>query len=178
MNLRYLLLAGLMGSSAAMADDAPTNPTTEHGIVKVQWQEPSKYRDIKSSGELQSRFENRLFETLTENLDKQAQKTLKAGETLQMVVTDVDLAGDMRPTFGATANDLRVVKEVYPPRITFSYQVLEGDKVIVSGDEKITDMNFLTSIDRMGRDRDPFFYETAMLNNWLTKMVSTMGQAN
>ncbi|AVV85201.1 hypothetical protein SPWS13_3492 [Shewanella putrefaciens] len=87
-----------------------------------------------------------------------------------MMVTDVDLAGDMRPTFGATANDLRVVKDIYPPRITFSYQVLENDKVIVAGDEKLSDMGFLTGIQPL--NDKPFMYETQMLNDWLKKTIA------
>lgn len=170
MKLRYLLLASVVTSSAVMAtDDVPVDPVTEDGMVKVQWQEPSKYRDIKSSGELQSRFENRMFETLTENLNKEAQKVLKPEQKLELVVTDVDLAGDMRPTFGVTANDLRVVKDMYPPRMTFSYQVLEGSQVVMAGDEKLTDMNFMSQV---GKFNDkPFMYETQLLTDWLKKTV-------
>ena len=170
MKLRYLLLASVVTSSAVMAaDDVPVDPVTEDGMVKVQWQEPSKYRDIKSSGELQSRFENRMFETLTENLNKEAQKVLKPEQKLELVVTDVDLAGDMRPTFGATANDLRVVKDMYPPRMTFSYQVLEGTQVVMAGDEKLTNMSFMNQV---GKFNDkPFMYETQLLTDWLKKTV-------
>ncbi len=87
-----------------------------------------------------------------------------------MTVTDVDLAGDMRPTFGATADDLRVIKDLYPPRITFSYQVLENDKVIIAGDEKLSDMGFMSGIQSV--NDKPFMYETKMLSDWLKKTVA------
>ncbi|BFL85791.1 hypothetical protein LFREDSHE_42410 [Shewanella baltica] len=87
-----------------------------------------------------------------------------------MTITDVDLAGDMRPTFGATANDLRIVKEIYPPRMTFSYQVLENDKVIIAGDEKLSDMGFMDGIKSL-TDK-PFMYETKMLTDWLKKTIA------
>ena len=78
MNMKYLLITGALFSSFAIADEAEvTSPVTENGIVKVEWQDPASYRDIKSSNELQSRFENRFFETITKNINKKAEKTLK-----------------------------------------------------------------------------------------------------
>ena len=71
MKIQSLLLAGVLSCSAAWAaDEAPVDPVTEDGVVKIVWQSPKDYRDIKSSGELQSRYEKRLFETLTENINK------------------------------------------------------------------------------------------------------------
>lgn len=171
MKIQSLLLAGVLSCSAAWAaDEAPVDPVTEDGVVKIVWQSPKDYRDIKSSGELQSRYEKRLFETLTENINKEAAKILKPNQKLEMTITDVDLAGDMRPTFGATANDLRIIKDIYPPRMTFSYQVMENDKVIIAGDEKLSDMGFMGGIQYL--NDKPFMYETKMLTEWLKKTIA------
>ncbi|MCU8001804.1 MULTISPECIES: DUF3016 domain-containing protein [unclassified Shewanella] len=171
MKIQSLLLAGVLSCSAAWAaDEAPVDPVTEDGVVKIVWQSPKDYRDIKSSGELQSRYEKRLFETLTENINKEATKILKPNQKLEMTITDVDLAGDMHPTFGATANDLRIIKDIYPPRMTFSYQVMENDKVIIAGDEKLSDMGFMGGIQSL--NDKPFMYETKMLTEWLKKTIA------
>ena len=171
MNVKYLLLAPVLVCQVAMAEDAlEPNPVTEVGLVKIEWQNPKDFRDIKTSNELQSRFENRLFETLTKNINKQAEKILKPGQTLQMQVTNLDLAGDMRPTFGATPGDLRIVKDLYPPRATFSYSVNEGDKVIIAGDEKIIDMSFMNNTRNF--NNRPFQYETNLFDDWLQKTVA------
>ena len=171
MKIQSLLLAGVLSCSAAWAaDEAPVDPVTEDGVVKIVWQSPKDYRDIKSSGELQSRYEKRLFETLTENINKEAAKILKQNQKLEMTITDVDLAGDMRPTFGSTANDLRIIKDIYPPRMTFSYQVMENDKVIIAGDEKLSDMGFMGGIQSL--NDKPFMYETKMLTEWLKKTIA------
>ncbi|MFK3977586.1 MULTISPECIES: DUF3016 domain-containing protein [Shewanella] len=171
MNVKYIMLASVLVSQIVMAEDAPPpNPVTEVGLVKIEWQNPKDFSDIRTSNELQSRFENRLFDTLTKNINKEAEKTLKPGQTLQMTVTNFDLAGDMRPTFGATPGDLRVVKDLYPPRATFSYTIKEGDQVIIVGDEKITDMSFMSNSHRFN-DR-PFQYETTLFTDWLQKSVA------
>lgn len=177
MNIRYLLVVGALVSSVVIAEEVEVaNPITETGIVKVEWQTPDNYHDIQSSNELQSRFENRFFETITKNINKQAEKTLKPNQKLEMQVSNVDLAGDVRPTFGATTGDLRIVKEVYPPRITFTYQILEDDKVIITGDEKLTDMSFLSRISRI--NERPFEAETTMLNDWLKRTVAPQLEAS
>ncbi|MBB1268204.1 DUF3016 domain-containing protein [Shewanella sp. SR44-3] len=180
MKINYALLitgltAGLVSSFAFADDNAAdtdiNNVLTQSGIVKIEWLEPSSFRDIDSSSGLQSRFEQRLFDTLTKALDKDAKKSLKANQTLELVVTNLDLAGDMRPTFGAAAvSELRIVKDLYPPRMTFSYRVLEDGKVIMVGDEKLTDMNFMHHV---GVRKDGMAeYESRMLADWLKKTVA------
>jgi len=171
MKLTYILLAGVFTSTAVIAaDEIVANPVTEQGIVKIEWQDPSSFRDVKAVGDIQSRYENRTFKTLTKNLNKEASKTLKSEQKLEMLVTDLDLAGDVRPTFGATMNDIRLVEDLYPPRITFSYKILAGEKIIMAGDEKLTDMGFMQ---RVGRVSDkPLKYESKLLADWLKKTVA------
>ncbi|WP_372873053.1 DUF3016 domain-containing protein [Shewanella sp.] len=172
MKSKMILIAGLFIAGSAMAaDEATTNPVTEVGAVKITWQEPKQFRDIKSSGELQSRYEMRMFETLTKELSEEASKSLKPNQKLELVVTDVDLAGDVRPTFGATPSDLRVVKEIYPPRMTFSYQLLDGEQVVIAGDEKLTNLNFMNDI-RPINDK-PFMHESRLLSKWFDKQVAS-----
>ncbi|MDB2386435.1 DUF3016 domain-containing protein [Shewanella sp.] len=176
MNVRKIMVVGLVISSltlsglASAADKTVENPITENGVVKVEWQNPAHFRDIKASNGLQSRFEASTFKDLTKNLNKEASKILKPGEKLELVVTDLDLAGDVQPAFGDMTNDIRVVKDLYPPRITFSYKLLKGDKVISSGQEKLTNLNFLNSMDMY--NTKPHRYENALLKSWLKTTVA------
>jgi len=171
MNVKYLLIAAIFVGHVAIAEEAITpNPVTEVGVVKIEWENPQDFRDINTSNELQSRFEARLFDTLTKNINKQAQKTLKPDQQLAMKVTDLDLAGDIRPTFGATPNDLRIVKDLYPPRATFSYTITEKGNVVLAGDEKITDMSFMHTTQRFSSR--PFQYETNLFDQWLQRTIA------
>ncbi|MCE9685863.1 DUF3016 domain-containing protein [Shewanella sp. AS16] len=168
--LKLLLIGGLLATGAVTAGEAmPESPVTEDGVVSITWQNPKDYTDIRSANMKKSRYERQLFETLTHNLNKEASKLLKPGQQLRMTVTNLDLAGDMRPTFGATPNDIRVVKPVYPPRMSFSYQILEGEQVIMAGDEKLTDLGFMDSMPHISNK--PYMYETKMLNDWLDKTL-------
>lgn len=169
MKFKTLLIVGALVSLNVYADETKEDPVTEVGVVKITWQGVDDFRDVKAVGDIQSRYELRTFETLTKNLNKTVTKNFQPDQKLEMVVTDVDLAGDVRPTFGATSNDIRVVKDIYPPRLTFSYKVLEGDKVIVAGDEKLRDLGFMQTV---GVTNDkPLRYETKMLDEWLKNSV-------
>lgn len=156
-----------MTSSIAAAEEVAVNPVTENGIVKIEWQDPKSFRDIKAVGDIQSRYEMRTFDTLTQSLNKEASKVLTANQKLELQVTDLDLAGDVRPTFGASSQDIRVIKDIYPPRITFSYTVIEDGKVIMVGDEKLSDLGFMNSIGRVN-DKSTR-YESQLLADWVKK---------
>ncbi len=172
MKLKVLLLAAALLSLNVSAEEVKTDPVTQDGMVNIIWKNVDKYRDIKAVNDVQSRYEKHIFDTLTKNLNKSVGKVLKPNQTLQMQVTDVDLAGDVRPTFGAASNDMRVVTELYPPRLTFSYQVLEDNKVIMAGDEKLQDMGFLQTSGL--RNSQPFNYESHMLEQWFKQKVSPL----
>ncbi|MFQ6371571.1 DUF3016 domain-containing protein [Shewanella sp. YIC-542] len=179
MRIGYLLFAGMLSVLSAgcvLATDNSavvemSNPVTVSGKVKIEWQQPHQYTDIRSATELQQRFEQRLFDSLTKTLDKAAAKVLKGNETLELVVTDVDLAGDLRPTFGkGPASDIRIVKDIYPPRINFSYRLLDGEQVIMVGSEKLRDMSFMDRISKI--DNSSFKYEHALLKEWFAKTIA------
>ncbi len=173
MNKLVLGLIALLFTGVVSAHDSKKDETikTEAGNVSVTWQSPDHFTDIKSSGELQSRFQNRLFKNLTKNLNKEASKVLKANQKLNITVTNVDLAGDVRPSFNAGASDIRVVKGVYPPRFKFSYSVTQDGKTIAKGKESITDLGFLDRIKPAFEHQ--FQYETHLLNDWMKKMAKT-----
>ena len=171
MEIKAIFLTAVLLPGTVLADNkqAP-NPVTEAGAVKITWQLPDKYTDIKSSGELQSRYELRAFESMTKQLNKLADKVLTNGEKLELTVTNVDLAGDVRPTFGAPPNDIRVLKDIYPPRIAFSYRLIKGHEVVLSGEENLKDMNYLGGI--QPRRQESFVYENKMLKQWFNRTLA------
>ncbi len=163
--------ASIYAADADESKQEQANPVTEKGIVKIEWQQPDDYRDIKAVSGKQSRYEKSVFEKLTKELSRDAAKVLKPNQKLEMLVTDVDLAGDVRPTFGATPSDIRVVKDIYPPRITFSYRVLEGEQVIIAGNEKLSDLGFMSSI-RSASHSESLRHEMKLLEDWLKKSIA------
>ncbi|NER51535.1 MAG: DUF3016 domain-containing protein, partial [Symploca sp. SIO1A3] len=82
-------------------------------------------------------------------------------------VNDIDLAGD-RSVMTSTLGDIRVYREIYPPRIAFSYQVYSPqERLVASGDVSETDLNYLNQI--MGvrlRPEEEAPYVTELVRGW------------
>ncbi len=164
----WLALALFTGS--VMAEDAPKWPTQD-GDVTVIWQEPDNYRDVKTGSGVQSRYQNHVFATLGKHLQKAIEPLLAEGETMTIRVTDLDLAGDVRPSFGATPNDIRIVKSVYPPRMEFTYEVKAADgSVKASGQEKLADLGF-DSRSATRYHNDALRFEMRMLDDWVNRTL-------
>ncbi len=78
-------------------------------------------------------------------------------------MTDVDLAGD---TNVGGINRHRIVKDIYFPRMNFSYQIVNADgSEVVSAEAELKDMNFMRTSSLRYRN-DSLGYEKKMLDDW------------
>lgn len=165
-------LSSLLGlGSAALLGCSVFSISTHAAEVKVTWEEPESYSDVRPSNETRKRFRDRTFSQLEAHIVELAQ-SLPESQTLSITVTNVDLAGEVWPSqfvgFGMGGpNDIRVIRRIDIPRITFSYSLSdENEQVIVSEDDvTIKDMNFMESAIRRHRN-DPLSYEKNMLDDW------------
>jgi hypothetical protein len=129
---------------------------------EVTWTDYEKYRDIKSGSGGRKHFRERVFTDLEKHFTKLA-VNLPQGQVLNINVTDVDLAGDIHS--GGT-NQLRIVKDIYSPRMNFSYSLVNTDGSIVISDEVVLkDMNFMMDNSLKYRNKS-LGYEKKMLDDW------------
>ncbi|ODV12516.1 MAG: hypothetical protein ABT19_11375 [Rhodanobacter sp. SCN 68-63] len=92
---------------------------------------------------------------------------LPAGQHLDVVITDVDRAGSFEPWRGPRLSEVRIIKDIYPPRINLSFRLLDAQgKVIREGTRTLRDLGFLTSDTAAARD-DSLLYEKRMIDRWL-----------
>jgi hypothetical protein len=137
--------------------------------VEIVWFEPEKYRDIRSDGESQKSFENRVIAALTKYFEEAAAETLPADQTLSLKITNVDLAGDVEYFFLRFPTGVRMIRDIYFPSIEFNYELKDADgKVLKSGKENIKDMGYLFS-GRVRINNPPFDYEKRMISDWFRK---------
>ncbi|WDE10999.1 DUF3016 domain-containing protein [Thalassomonas haliotis] len=135
---------------------------------EVKWTEPEKYRDIRPGDENRKRFQERTFKELEKYFAKLAAK-LPEKQTLKIEVTDVDLAGDVR--FGSH-RQIRIIKDIYSPRMAFSYQLLSADKTLLSsGEVNLKDLNFMHGRGIKHR-HEALNYEKNMLDDWFEETFS------
>jgi hypothetical protein len=137
------------------------------GEAKVIWQNPEKYSDIRASHERQDRFQEKLFKHFDKVFAELAAQ-LPSDAQLEITVTDFDLAGEIIPRAGNRFNEIRIIKEIYSPKISFSYVYSYKDQ-IVSGAENLRDMNYMSGIGRSS-NRAEFEYEEKMIRKWFAKL--------
>jgi hypothetical protein len=107
--------------------------------------------------------DTRITETvLAQHLQSLGKRWLAPGEQVQIVITDVDLAGRVNPMRMAPAP--RVLNGGADwPRITLQYTRTAADGTVSRGEESVSDMNYLIH----GRASDePLPYEKQMLTEW------------
>lgn len=131
---------------------------------EVTWKDHKKYRDIREGNNNRKSFRERTFKSFEEHFSKLAEK-LPEGQVLKIEVTDVDLAGD---TLVGGIDRMRIVKDIYSPRMNFSYQLVNADgSVVVTDKIVLKDMNFMRST-RLKYRNDSLGYEKKMLDDWFS----------
>lgn len=105
----------------------------------------------------------RLFETLGVPL-------LRPGESLAIEVLDIDLAGLDAPSANVPYG-LRVVSDITPPRLRLRYALKARGRTLASGEETVTDLNFLMRYGRGASGRS-FHHERELIRDWLQARIS------
>lgn len=149
---RWLAAAALAGAAGGALAAAAT----------VEFVKPEGFTDVGRRHSFIDR--DAALEAIRSHLVVQAAKTLPPGEVLAISITDVDLAGafEARQRY---SNEVRVVKEIYPPRIDLRFRLTRADgSVVKEGGRTLRDFGFLTGT---AYPTDNFRYEKAMLDEWL-----------
>ena len=165
------LAALLSGAVAAQVRSvtAPSGPGAlpDDGPVQVRWTDPKDFTEIRYS---RNRFEARRgtwVQRLAEHLRQQAAQALAPGERLELLITDIDLAGEYEPV-GADLRDVRVVRDLYPPRMRVDFVRHGADgQVMQQGSRKLADPGFLFSTPRS--THDPLRFEKRMIEDWVRR---------
>lgn len=168
--LAALLVAG--GTPANAADvtdpDAPRSLPAE-GPVSVQWTDPVQFSEIRQSSNRWGARRGDWVRKLAEHLRKRAAERLSAGETLAVTITDIERAGEYEPWRGLQSDDIRYMRDIYPPRIKLDFTLTGADgSAVAQGSRELTDIGYLHGAPR-ATDTDPLRYEKQLIDDWLRK---------
>ncbi len=163
--LSLLFGAALLTATLGHAADAPTGTVQR---VQVQFENPDNFTDLKDSYMASEKGREGYMEMFREYLQQNAVKRLPEGQKLSIAFTDIDMAGDFEPWRGPSANDVRIVKAIYIPRLKFTYRITDAQDVVVKeGKAELSDMNFQNNLASTFNSSDPLRYEKRMLDDWM-----------
>ena len=91
-----------------------------------------------------------------------------------MQITQVQRAGGFEPSRGAQAGDVRIVRDIYPPRIDLRFKLMGADgSTLREGPRQLRDSAFLMR-PGMGAS-EPLQHEKALLDDWVDKEFARKG---
>ncbi len=162
-----LFAAGLAlaaGFGATAAETAKSNAK-----VEVLFAKPAdQYTDIRDGSMPSEKGQAANLEALKQHIEQRAAKLIPDGQKLTVTLADVDMAGEFEPWRGAGADDVRIVKDIYPPRIDLEFKLTDAaGQIVKEGKKQLRDISFMMKLS-IQRD-DPFRYEKELLNDWLSK---------
>lgn len=159
------LLLVLFGGLAPAAGWAAAGTRTV-GFATVEFFEPEKFTDVRDSYQGDA-SRTTYLEQIRDHLLEQAKYFVPDGHTLAVTFTDIDMAGDFEPWLGPRWSDIRIVKDIYPPRINLAFRLTDADgNVVKEGRRELRDLAFLMKITMAFRD-DSVRHEKALLDDWL-----------
>lgn len=165
--IRLLLLSLLAGPALLAFPPTPGEITKPVPRIQVIFSDPDKYTDAKDSYMGSDKGRDAILDQLKDYLTTRAPRYLAEGQRLTITVTDVDLAGEFEPGRGPRWDEVRIVKDIYPPRINLSFQLTDADgNVVKSGTRKLQDMDFMMNLSI--NTNDSLRYEKTMLDDWLS----------
>jgi len=173
--LTGVVLAGLLAAGSAQAgprtvtDPQAPRALAGDGPVQVQWNDPSGFAELRQSHNRWEAERGDWVAKLAEHLRKQASSQLPEGQQLAVTITDIKRAGDYEPWHGVRMDDVRFMRDIYPPRISLQFTLTDAQgQVIDQGERKLVDNAYLYGNTRLS-DTDPLRYEKRLLDDWLRR---------
>lgn len=168
-----LLLAGVLALGACatsgtdmLSADAP-RALPAQGPVSVGWSDPNAFTEMRTSGNRFAASQGSWLTDLASYMRKEAEESLPAGHTLELTIVDIKRAGQYEPWHGVNMQDARIIRDIYPPRMTLRYRELDASGTLVAeGEKKLSDPGFLMNASPLN-DSDPLRYEKRMVDSWL-----------
>lgn len=139
-------------------------PLAAGAIVTVAFDNPGEFRDASLQGTYSVTAEEPALLEIGKHLQKLGERYLDPGQTLDVEILDVDLAGRLEP-WRTYAHGVRFMDSVTWPAIRLRYTLRQDGRPEMSAEERLADQIYLGrprtyfSSDRLG-------YEKQMLDDW------------
>ena len=144
---------------------AGSSRSANAGMVTVDFVEPTRSTDANVTGMASRYAEGWVLTELRQYLESLGSR-LGPRQTLQIEVLDIDRAGSREWWHRLPLNEVRIDRDVYPPRISLRYWLLEDGRVSREGQEILVDQNYLSNPAAYFTSSDPLRYEKLLLSSW------------
>ena len=157
-----ITLLGLFTVGTLFAADS----TKTVSRIKVTFVTPEKFTDVKDDWISSDGYRDHVLEELKAQIESIARTCLAEGQQLEVKVTDIDLAGDFEPARGVDFNHIRILREIYPPRMELEFRLIGADgKVVSEGKRHLQGLGYLMTA--VLPTSDPLRYDKDLIRSWM-----------
>ena len=167
------VLLAAVGCSVA-ADRAATPPDSRVSVTFVQ---PERFTDVRDSLLASPKGTADLLAEIDRYLHTVGARYVPAGLTLDVRITNIDLAGEFEPWRGPQFDRVRIMRDVYPPRFALEFRLTDARGAVVKeGQRVLLDQLYLSAAAL--NNGDPLYYDKLLLGAWLRQEFSASTQAS
>jgi len=163
LRLRPAFIAALLFLFAvpALAEVADTTR------IQVKWAPDDQLTEVRQNSQNRGYMQPAQWQkALGDYLRRRAERLLPAGQRLDVSIDDIRLAGAFEPWRGPNMQDVRILKDLYPPRIDLHFRLLDANGATLrEGSAKLRDLAYLQHA--LPNDNDPLRYDKRLLGEWL-----------
>jgi hypothetical protein len=164
--LRSLVVACAIAivTTAGAADPQPGADAR----VQIDWTKPDTFSEEKTYAGtgLGRQDPDEWLADLAKHLRYRAERVLPGDDHLAVTFTNVQLAGTYEPWRGPRWDDVRIIKNQYPPRIDLRFTLTDAHGAVVKeGERRLRDPAFMQR--GILNETDPLRFEKRMLDDWL-----------
>jgi hypothetical protein len=143
-------------------------PARAAGSVEVSFlPDPLRYSDAGRDPNDAVRNE----ETFARYLQELGTRWLPDGQQLKVDVLDIDLAGSLKPSHLTGIDQVRIARGgADVPQFKLRYALTEGGRVVASGEETVSDLNYLRHGTDIGSG-EPLRNEKRLLEHWFKTRI-------
>ena len=159
-------IAITLASASAALSAAP--PPAADSRVQIDWTKPADFSEEKTYAGtgFGRQSPDEWLDDLAAYLRNRAERILPQDQHLKVTFTNVQLAGTYEPWRGPRWDDVRIIKDIYAPRIDLTFTLTDASGAVVKqGERKLRDPSFLQR--GIFNQNDPLRYEKRMLDDWL-----------
>ena len=173
-----VLLLALAAAPASVLAANVTDPDAPRSVagdtVSVSWADPSSFSDLRYSGNRWAAAQGDWVNQLAQYLQKRAAARLPEGARMEVTITDVQRAGRYEPWLGMQYDQVRIMRDTYPPRMKLDVRITGADgQVLAEGERKLQDTGYLQRT--ATNDSDVLRYEKRMIDDWLRRELPPAG---
>ena len=169
---RPALLAAALAFAAAVTGAGPAahaqSVASAAPSVRVEFADVGKFTDLGDRRSPDGRTRDAYLEQLRAYVVEKASHALAPGETLVVTIRDVDMAGHFEPLRSGWS-DVRVMRDIYPPRIDLEYRLADAQGVVKDGSRRLRNHSYLNGA--ATRSTDPLRFEKELLDDWVDREI-------